>query len=78
MLMAVYLNCNWKNILTKKTSINTPSCAPIKQAKGVPREIMSIAAAKSSNIYFVFSVERLPSFGLPISAGLALLVGLAV
>lgn len=45
MLMAVYLNCNWKNILTKKTSMNTPSCTPIKQEKEVPQEII-IAAAK--------------------------------
>lgn len=43
--MAVYLNCNWKNILTKKTSMNTPSCTPIKQEKEVPQEII-IAAAK--------------------------------
>lgn len=44
--MAVYLNCKWKNILTRRTSINTPSCTPIKQAKEVPQEVMSIAAAK--------------------------------
>lgn len=44
--MAVYLNYNWKSILTKEKPINTPSCTPIKQAKEVPQEIMSLAAAK--------------------------------
>lgn len=46
MLMAVYLNCKWKNILTRRTSRNIPSCTPVKQAEEVPEKVMSTAAAK--------------------------------